>query len=105
MNALFLTALLVLPCLALDEPPRVDPKTLKDEKPTHRLWEKMDYGPFLSAAVSLPWPAGAVTQKGIVLKVGKSSVCFDTDLLRYAAGWNDGWLELLGPPFEGSRKP
>src|SRR4029078_3416787 len=88
--------------LAKDEPPRVDPKTLKEEKPTHRLWERMDYGPFLTTAVTMPWPAGAVTQKGIVLKVGKSSVCFDTDLLRYAAGWSDGWLELLGPPFEGS---
>ncbi|HVE38733.1 MAG TPA: DUF6797 domain-containing protein [Planctomycetota bacterium] len=105
MRTLLLASLLATPCLGQDEPPRVDPKSLKDEKPTHRLWEKMDYGPFLTAAVSMPWPSGAVTQKGIVLKVGKSSVCFDTDLLRYAGGWNDGWLELLGPPFEGSRKP
>jgi hypothetical protein len=105
MKALLLAALIVSPCLAQDDPPRVDPKTLKEEKPTHRLWERMDYGPFLTTAVTMPWPAGAVTQKGIVLKVGKSSVCFDTDLLRYAAGWSDGWLELLGPPFEGSRKP
>jgi glucose/arabinose dehydrogenase len=115
MKTFLLLGALALPCLApsvatpgeggQDDPPRVDPKTLKDERPTHRLWEKMDYGPFLTAAVSMPWPAGAVTQKGIVLKVGKGSVCFDTDLLRYAGGWSDGWLELLGPPFEGSRKP
>src|SRR6187455_2856400 len=73
--------------------------------PTHRLWEKMDYGPFLTTAVSMPWPQGAVTPKGIVVKVGSGAVCFDTDLVRYAGAWTDGWLDLLGPPFEGSRKP
>jgi hypothetical protein len=101
MNAFLLLAVLAL----AQDPPRVDPKTLKEERPTHRLWEKQDYGPFLTAAITMPWPAGAVTPKGIVVKVGKGSVCFDTDLLRYAGGWSDGWLELLGPPFEGSRKP
>ena len=104
MKTLLLLCLLGLPCVAQDKPPRWDPpKHQPDERPTHRLWEQQDYGPFLTAAVSMPWPAGAVTQKGIVLKVGKSSICFDTDLLRYAGGWSDGWLELLGPPFEGSR--
>src|SRR6185503_7730074 len=68
-------------------------------------WAKMDYGPFLTAAVTMPWPQNAVTPKGIVLKVGTGAVCFDTDLLRYAGGWTGGWLDLLGPPFEGSRKP
>jgi len=68
-------------------------------------WTKMDYGPFLTTAVTMPWPQNAVTPKGIVLKVGSGAVCFDTDLLRYAGGWTGGWLDLLGPPFEGSRKP
>jgi len=68
-------------------------------------WAKMDYGPFLTTAVTMPWPQNAVTPKGIVLKTGTGAVCFDTDLLRYAGGWTGGWLDLLGPPFEGSRKP
>src|SRR5687767_9439150 len=91
MKALLLLVLVAGPSLAQDDPPRVDPKTVKEERPTHRLWEKMDYGPFLTTAVTLPWPQGAVTPKGIVLRVGKGSVCFDTDLVRYAGGWTDGW--------------
>ena len=85
---------------ALQEPDRKP-----EAPPAHRLWEKMDYGPFLTTAVTMPWPQGAVTPKGIVAKVGTGSVCFDTDLVRYAGAWTDGWLDLLGPPFEGSRKP
>ena len=51
-------------------------------------WERMDYGPFLTTALSMPWPKGAVTPKGIVVKLGTGAACFDTDLLRYAAAWN-----------------
>lgn len=67
------------------------------------LWDRMDYGPFLTTALNVPWPAGAVTPKGIVIKVGSGAICFDSDLVRYAAAWDGGWLELLGPPFEGNR--
>ena len=41
--------------------------------------------------------------EGVKMKLGTGAICFDTDLLRYAAAWDGGWLELLGPPFEGSR--
>ena len=93
-------ALAFLAALAVQgkEPPQQAP-------PADRRWEKMDYGPFLTTAVSMPWPADAVTPKGIVVKVGTGAMCFDTDLLRYAGGWTDGWLDLLGPPFDGSRSP
>jgi hypothetical protein len=94
-----LLGLLVL--LALPQ----EPDRHQTPPPADRRWEKMDYGPFLTTAVTMTWPAGAVTPKGIVLKVGSGAVCFDTDLLRYAAGWSGGWLDLLGPPFEGSRSP
>src|SRR5262245_60487584 len=89
--------------LLLAAPQDADRK--QEAPPTHRLWEKMDYGPFLTTAVTMPWPQGSVVPKGIVARVGGGSVCFDTDLLRYAGAWTDGWLDLLGPPFEGSRKP
>jgi hypothetical protein len=65
----------------------------------------MEYGPFLTAAVTVPGPRGAVTPKGVVVRVGSGAVCFDTDLLRVSAGWTDGWLTLMGPVFEGSRSP
>ena len=73
--------------------------------PAEKKWDQMDYGPFLSTAVSLPWPQGAVTAKGITVRLGTGAVCFDTDLLRWAAAWDGGWLELLGPPYEGTRSP
>lgn len=92
-------------CLLVLLPLAQEPESFKQAPPADRRWEKMDYGPFLTTAVSMPWPQGAVTPKGIVLKVGKGAVCFDTDLLRYAGAWTGGWLDLLGPPFEGSRTP
>lgn len=71
--------------------------------PTNPNWSRMDYGPFLTTAMTLP--NGTVTPKGVAVKLGSGAACFDTDLLRYAAAWDGGWLELLGPPFEGSRSP
>ncbi|MGH7343091.1 MAG: DUF6797 domain-containing protein, partial [Candidatus Rokuibacteriota bacterium] len=64
-------------------------------------WEQMDYGPFLTASISMP--GGAVVPKGVVVNLGGASVCFDTDHVRYAAGWTGGWLALQGPPFDGNR--
>jgi hypothetical protein len=71
--------------------------------PSPGRWERMEYGPFLTAAVTMPWPEGAVVPKGVVIRTGDGAVCFDTDLLRMAGGWTGGWLELMGPPFDGVR--
>jgi hypothetical protein len=74
-------------------------------------WERMDYGSFLSSSVTMPWGTngedlGGVTLKGITLRLGtNASVCFDTGLLRYAAGWTGGWLSLYGTPFDGTHRP
>ncbi len=74
--------------------------------PADRRWERMDYGPFLSSCISMPWPKGAVVPKGIVIRLGAdAAVCFDTDLLRVAGGWTGGWLTLLGPVYDGVRSP
>lgn len=88
-------AALLLAALAQDSP--------APAAPTNPNWNRMDYGPFLTTAMTLP--NGTVTPKGVVVKLGGGAACFDTDLLRYAAAWDGGWLELLGPPFEGSRSP
>ncbi|HEY7117750.1 MAG TPA: DUF6797 domain-containing protein, partial [Tepidisphaeraceae bacterium] len=61
----------------------------------------MDYGPFLTSSLSLP-PASpaekippAIAYKSINIKLGDGAfVAFDTDLLRYAAGWTGDWLNL-----------
>src|SRR5881409_2186211 len=53
-------------------------------------WETMDYGPVISATIVAPVPAANITNKGIAIKVGahgEGAVLFDTDLMRWSAGW------------------
>jgi len=58
----------------------------------------MDYGPFLSSTVSRAKSekdGDVLAFKAITVKVGKdAALCFDTDLLRMAAGWTGGFLDL-----------
>ncbi|MFT7515942.1 MAG: hypothetical protein ACI9QL_005178, partial [Candidatus Omnitrophota bacterium] len=74
-------------------------------------WEEMDFGPFLQSSVTMPWSTDGeeldgITLKGITVKLDHgASICFDTDLLRYAGGWTDGWLKLMGTPFDGTHRP
>src|SRR5579862_8941096 len=76
-------------------------------------WEAMDYGPFYSSSVTMPWSkdfqaVDGVTVKAITVKLGGdpgASVCFDTNLCRVAAGWTGGFLKLMGTPFEGTHRP
>ena len=81
----------------------------------------VDYGPFLSYSVrkslAATRPSTGTTQpttapssrkkqsakqelvaaKGITINVGDgASICFDADLMRYAAGWTGGFLDLSG---------
>jgi hypothetical protein len=64
----------------------------------------IDYGPFLSATVLTRYPAGNATNKGIAIRVGanrEGGMLFDTDLLRWSAGWTGGFLALTGVAFNG----
>lgn len=55
----------------------------------------MDYGPFLNYTVQL---TNEVVTKGVTVKLSvgtqTGTLLFDTETLRYAAGWTDGWLDL-----------
>ncbi|MBI4662870.1 MAG: hypothetical protein HY735_29010 [Verrucomicrobia bacterium] len=54
----------------------------------------MDHGPFVSWTIR--GEGDSVTYKGIVIRVDPklpAAVCFDTDLLRYSAGWTRGYLQ------------
>lgn len=67
--------------------------------------EAMDYGPFLSATVGAPAPKDNVTLKGIAIRLGtgdEAAVLFDTELLRLAAAWTGGYLQLTGTPYDGA---
>ena len=59
-------------------------------------WSKTDVGQFLGATIDTPRKR---TPKGIAIKVGpnnEAAVCFDTDLLRYSAGWTGGFVRMHG---------
>jgi len=72
---------------------------------TDGRWNRVDVGPFMSAAIHTP---NGHTLKGIAIKVGnkaQATVCFNTELLGYSAAWTGGFLEfnpkrygLIGSP-------
>jgi len=68
----------------------------------------MDYGPFLTASIEAPQPRTNIAFKGIAINVGANfggtqneAVVFDTDLLRYSAGWTGDFVALKGVVFDG----
>jgi hypothetical protein len=65
-----------------------------------QVLEQSDHGNF--EINTLEAPNGNVTYKGVIVKLGKNdeaAVCFDTELLRFSAGWVKG--SLNGKPAEG----
>ncbi len=70
---------------------------------TGQPWRDMDYGPFLSTAVAAN--ADNLTYKGIVIpltpELTNGAVVFDTDMLRYSAGWIDGLIDFADVEFNG----
>lgn len=77
-----------------------------------------DYGPFLSASFVLKPGAkfdngsgnfdGPVVARGVAVKFAddwSAGAVFDTDTLRWAAGWTGGPLKFTGVIFDGSHGP
>ena len=65
----------------------------------------MRYGPLLTTTVECGGLAGT-TPKGLVIRCGdRGTVVFDTELLRVAAAWTDGWLRLRGTAYDGAHGP
>ncbi|HWG47250.1 MAG TPA: DUF6797 domain-containing protein [Gemmataceae bacterium] len=68
--------------------------------------ELMDYGPYQTASIGANGPGKKnIAMKGMAIRLGtadEAAICFDTDLLRYSAGWTEGFLQLKGTPFDGS---
>src|SRR3954467_992081 len=60
----------------------------------------MDYGPFLSYSIIAPWEGDKTKKtdlalKGISIKLDEQhTICFDTDLMRWAGAWKGGFLDL-----------
>ncbi len=71
-------------------------------------WIAMDYGPFLTASIDIPGARTNIAYKGIAVNLGSAAgstnneaVVFDTDLLRYAAGWTGRFVALKGVVYDG----
>ncbi|MDB6026432.1 MAG: Large, multifunctional secreted protein [Verrucomicrobiales bacterium] len=83
-------------------------KPAKSGKPVrHKKWAPkgdldQDF-PFQGACISAGFPANNTAMKGLAIKLDhNASVLFDTDLLRYAAAWTNGFLTIDGVAFSGS---
>ncbi|MBX3747764.1 MAG: c-type cytochrome [Verrucomicrobiae bacterium] len=68
----------------------------------------MDYGPYLTASIGIPGARTNIAYKGIAVNLGRAhggtaneAVVFDTDLLRYAAGWTGNFVALRGLVYDG----
>ena len=87
-------------CLEREAPQRYAPGW---RTKTGEPWRDMDYGPFLSTAVKAN--AKNLTYKGIVIPLTPDwtggAVVFDTDLLRYSAGWIGGLIDFADVEFDG----
>ncbi|MYF99435.1 hypothetical protein F4212_09920 [Candidatus Poribacteria bacterium] len=87
-------------CLEREAPRRYTPGwRVKTGQP----WRDMDYGPYLSTAVAAN--KNNLTYKGIIIPLTPDhtggAVVFDTDLLRYSAGWIGGLIDFRDVEYNG----
>lgn len=84
----------------------------KDKGP--QRFEKMDYGPFLSASFANQENkttldgTGSVANKAMAVKLGadaSAAMLFDSECVRMAGGWTGGWVRLRGVAFDGKHGP
>ncbi len=83
-----------------DPPPKFEPL-----KPGAK-GSTMDYGPFLASTVSRVHYRGdkdLLALKGLTVKLGDATVCYDLDTLRVAAVWTGGFLDLAGTHLVSSK--
>lgn len=80
---------------------------------TGKKWLDMNYGPYFSGSVEAPGPDRNLTYKGLILRVDgdwssaagsadSATMLFDTDLLRFSAGWTGGLLNMRNISWDGS---
>src|SRR5262245_43304663 len=71
---------------------------------------RMDYGPALAYTINCRNFGDArkdnLALKGLAIRLGSSNeaaVCFDTELLRYGAGWSGGFLDISHTHLDSSK--
>ncbi len=106
MNILFSFTLVILSQAKFNEAdwtPRPAGKGEPWESHTDRDWidkrfREMDTGPFLNCSLEYPYGIqGVRVTRATAIKVGakgEATMIFDRNLMRWAAGWSDGFLDL-----------
>jgi len=71
---------------------------------TGKPWIDMDYGPYMTHSFEASRPAGNIAYKGVKIRLGEAgqAMLFDTDLLRWAAGWHASDLDWKSVVYDGS---
>lgn len=86
------------------------PKAKKPAKPANsQAWKESkspmlqsDF-PYQKACISANFPANNIAYKGIALLLDNDAfMLFDTDMLRYSAGWIGGYITTHGVAFDGA---
>lgn len=78
----------------------IEPASAADRRGANYFQEDF---PFQGACISARFPAGNVALKGCAIRVGHdANMLWDTDLLRFAAGWNGGYISGNGVVYNGS---
>jgi glucose/arabinose dehydrogenase len=83
-----------------DPPPKFEPL-----KPGAK-GSTMDYGPFLASTVSRAYyrsDKDLLALKGLSVRLGDATVCYDLDTLRVASVWTGGFLDLAGTHLVSSK--
>jgi hypothetical protein len=64
--------------------------------------DQMVYGPHQMMTFKARYPGNNTAYKAAVIKVGENAyVAFDTELLRYCAGWTGGFIDFKGVSYNG----
>ena len=71
---------------------------------TGKRWIDMDYGPYMTHSFEASRPKGNIAYKGLKIRLGDGgqAMLFDTDLLRWAAGWQSSDLDWRSVVYDGS---
>ncbi len=63
--------------------------------PGRGTYQAMDYGPVIAETIRVDWPEGNTALKGLAVRLDHgAAMVFDTDLLRWAAATEGGWIDL-----------
>ncbi len=96
----------VLACLVALPPAIVCAQPKEKPKKKTGKFSEMQYGPHQMMTFQGSFPKGNLAYKGAVIRIGEGEgaayVCFDTELLRYAAAWKGDFVDFKGVSFDGS---